>query len=360
MGHVIQAGVSQNSARQSAIFADLPVSVGAITVNKVCASGMAAVMWAAQGIKLGDWDVVVAGGMENMTMAPYLLPKARQGYRYGNGELVDATYNDGLYDIYNDFSMGMTGEIVADRFNITREEMDAFAFRSHQLAVKAQNEGKFDEEIVPVEIEIRKKGKVMISKDEGPRPDTSLEKLAQLAPTFKEGGMVTAGNASPLNDGASAIVVMSEEVAREKGIPILAKIVDYGSHATRPEWVMEAPIEGTRKLLNKTGYTLNDIDLVEHNEAFACASCAVQNSLEIPDEKFNIQNSNNPLLCAQRSWKAARTSYHLFRWWGSAHNDSRKIIRLARRFTSPEYIFDKFLYSNTYQNLLTYSTQPHF
>ncbi len=302
MGQVISAGSAQNTARQCAIGAGLPISVGAITVNKVCASGMAAIIWAAQGIKAGDWDIVVAGGTENMTMGPYLLPKGRQGYRYGNGVLIDSVYNDGLYDIYNDMPMGMTGEIVAERFNISREEMDSFAYRSHRLAVKAQEEGKFKEEIVPVEIPVRKKGTVTITKDEGPRPGTSIDKLAGLKPVFKKDGAVTAGNASPLNDGASAMVVMSEDKAQKCGLPILAKITSYGTHATRPEWVMEAPIEGTKKLLQKTGQTINDIDLFEHNEAFASASCAVKNTLDIPEEKFNVHGGavalGHPLGCS--------------------------------------------------------------
>jgi len=302
MGQVISAGCAQNTARQAAIYAGLPVSVGAITVNKVCGSGMAAVMWAAQAIKAGDMDILVAGGTENMTMAPYLLPKARQGYRFGNSEFIDAMFYDGLYDIYNDFAMGMTGEIIAERYNISREEMDAFTYRSHQRAIEAHEAGNFSEEIVPVEVPHRKKGTLKITRDEGPRPDTSLEKLAKLPPVFKKDGMVTAGNASQISDGASAIVIMSEDVAKEKGIPILAKIVGYGTYATRPEWVMEAPVHGSKQLLEKTDLSIKDLDLVEHNEAFASASCAVRNTLEIPDEKFNVHGGavalGHPLGCS--------------------------------------------------------------
>ncbi len=301
MGHVISAGCAQNTARQASIYAGLPVSVGAITVNKVCGSGLAAVMWAAQAIKTGDMDIVVAGGTENMTMAPYLLSKARQGYRFGNSTLIDAMYYDGLYDIYNDFAMGMTGEIIAERYQISREDIDAFAYRSHLRATKAHEDGKFAQEIVPVEVPV-KKGSFTVVKDEGPRPDTSLEKLAKLPPVFKKDGKITAGNASQISDGASAVIVMSEDVANEKGLPILAKIVDYGIYATRPEWVMEAPIYGTKELLEKTGFTIKDFDLVEHNEAFASASCAVQRTLDISDEQFNVHGGavalGHPLGCS--------------------------------------------------------------
>ena len=303
MGQVISAGCAQNTARQATIYAGLPVSVGAITINKVCGSGMASVIWAAQMIKTGDMGIIVAGGIENMSMAPYLLMKGRQGYRFGNDQLVDAMYYDGLYDIYNDMAMGNTGDIISERFNISREEMDAFAFRSHQRAHQATEEGKFEKEIVPVEVPIQRKGSVTITKDEGIRPDTTLEKLAKLPPVFKpKDGKVTAGNASQISDGASAIVVMSEDLAKEKGIPILAKIGPYETNATKPEWVMEAPITGVERLLERTGFTINDFDLIEHNEAFASASCAVRNSLNISDEKFNVNGGavalGHPLGCS--------------------------------------------------------------
>lgn len=302
MGQVISAGCAQNTARQASIYAGLPVSVGAITINKVCGSGLAAVMWAAQMIKTNDMDIVVAGGMENMTMAPYLLMKGRQGYRFGNDRLIDAMYHDGLYDIYNDMAMGNTGDIISERFNISREEMDEYALRSHQRAYQATEERIFEKEIVPVEISDRKKGIIAVTKDEGIRPDTTLEKLAKLPPVFKKDGNVTAGNASQISDGASAVVVMSEDQAKEKGIPILAKIGAYGTNATKPEWVMEAPVTGVKQLLEKTGFTINDFDLIEHNEAFASASCAVRNSLNIPDEKFNVNGGavalGHPLGCS--------------------------------------------------------------
>jgi acetyl-CoA C-acetyltransferase len=301
MGQVISAGCAQNTARQATIYADLPVSTGAITINKVCGSGMASVIWASQMIKTGDMDVVVAGGTENMSMAPYLLLKGRQGYRYGNNQLIDAMYHDGLYDIYHDMAMGNTGDIVSKRYKISRAEMDEFAFQSHQRAHKATKEGKFKEEIVPVEVKSRKKT-VTISEDEGIRPNTTVEALAKLRPAFSKTGKVTAGNASQISDGASAIVVMSEDLAKEKGIPILAYISDYGTNATKPEWVMEAPIEGVRQLLEKTDHKIDDFDLIEHNEAFASASCAVRNELNISNDKFNVNGGavalGHPLGCS--------------------------------------------------------------
>lgn len=302
MGQVISAGCAQNTARQATIYAGLSVSTGAITINKVCGSGMAAVMWAAQMIKVGDMDIVVAGGTENMSMAPYLLLKGRQGYRYGNNKLIDALYHDGLYDIYNDMAMGNTGDIISERFKISRGEMDEFALRSHQRAHQATEEGKFRKEIVPVEVPVRKKGTNSVTKDEGIRPDTTLEALAKLRPVFKKDGKVTAGNASQISDGASAVVVMSEDLAKEKGLPILAKIGPYGTNATKPEWVMEAPVTGVKQLLDKTGFTIRDFDLIEHNEAFASASCALRNSLNIPDDKLNVNGGavalGHPLGCS--------------------------------------------------------------
>jgi acetyl-CoA C-acetyltransferase len=301
MGQVISAGCAQNTARQCAIHAGLPVSAGAVTINKVCGSGMASIIWAAQMIKTGDMSIVVAGGTENMTMSPYLLAKGRTGYKYGNNQLIDSMYHDGLYDIYNRFAMGNTGEIISERFNISREEMDAFALRSHQKAHEARKTGKFDKEIVPVEVPV-KKGTITVTKDEGIRSDTSIEKLANLKPVFKKDGVVTAGNASQISDGASAVVIMSEDMAKEKGLPILAKIGDYNFFGTKPEWVMEAPVHGTKKLLKQTGLTIKDFDLVEHNEAFASASCAVRNTLEISDEKFNVNGGavalGHPLGCS--------------------------------------------------------------
>ena len=302
MGQVISAGCAQNTARQSTIHAGLEVKTGAITINKVCGSGMASVMWAAQMIKTGDMDIVVAGGTENMSMAPYLLMKGRQGYRYGNDQLVDSMYRDGLYDIYHDMAMGNTGDIVSDRFNISREEMDEYAYQSHQRAHKATEAGKFNDEITPVTIKVRKKGEISVTKDEGIRPSTTVEALAKLRPAFSKTGKVTAGNASQISDGAAALVIMSEDLAKEKGIPVLAKIGAYGTNATKPEWVMEAPVDGVKQLMEKTGVSIKDFDLIEHNEAFAAASCAVRNELKIPNKKFNVNGGavalGHPLGCS--------------------------------------------------------------
>jgi acetyl-CoA C-acetyltransferase len=320
MGQVISAGCAQNTARQASIYAGLPVSVGAVTINKVCGSGLMAVIWAAQAIKAGDYDVIVAGGTENMTMAPYILPKARSGYRFGNSTFIDAMYHDGLYDIYNNFPMGITGDIVSERFNISREEMDEYALRSHRRAIAAQETGAFKDEIIPVEISTRK-GTTSVAMDEGPRKETSLEVLAKLKPVFKKDGKVTAGNASQISDGSSATIVMNEDIAKEKGIPILARIIGYGTAATKPEWVMEAPIASVKQLMDKTGLTIKDMDLVEHNEAFAAASCAVRNELKIPDEKFNINGGavslGHPL--GNSGSRILVTLYHALKNHGKKH-----------------------------------------
>lgn len=287
MGNVVSAGLGQNPARQAALFAGIPKEAGACTLNKVCASGLRAVIAAAQVIKAGDADIVAAGGMENMSWAPYLLPHARFGYRMGRGEIVDAMVNDGLWDIYNNFHMGITGEIVAERFGITREDADAMALSSHQKALRALREGWFREEIVPVEV-VQKKGKMNFDRDEGPREDCSAEGLARLKPAFKEDGIVTAGNASQISDGASAVLVMSHDIAEEKGIAPMARIVGYAVAGVAPEHVMEAPIPATRKALERCSMSVNDIDLFEHNEAFASASCAVAKELGLPLERFNV------------------------------------------------------------------------
>jgi acetyl-CoA C-acetyltransferase len=302
MGNVVSAGLGQNPARQAMLAAELPDSIPAFTVNKVCGSGMKAVVLATQAIKAGDAKVIVAGGMENMNQCPFLLPKARYGYRLGDGKVVDAMVNDGLWDFYNDFHMGNTGEIIAEKYNLGREEVDAFALRSNHLALKAINEGKFKAEITPIQIKQRKGDPITFDTDEGPRADSSMEKLAKLPTVFKEGGLVTAGNASQISDGASALVVMSEEYANGKGITPLAKISEYESGGCAPELVMEAPVVTTKNLFNRTGLTMNDIDLVEHNEAFASASVAVAKALEIPDEKFNVHGGavalGHPIGCS--------------------------------------------------------------
>ena len=297
MGQVLQAGVGQAPARQAALYAGLSYDVSAVTVNKVCGSGLKAVMFAAQAIKAGDEEIIVAGGQESMSNVPYYLTKARQGYYYGNGELIDGLEYDGLLDPYNKILMGITGEIVAERYNVTREQADDFALRSHQLAIKARE--KFKDEMVPI---FNEKKENLIEFDEGPRPETSIEKLSSLKPAFKKNGIVTAGNASSINDGAAAVVVMSKSKAEELGIKPLAEIISYNSVGVKPEYVMEAPITGVRKLLEKNKLKIDDIDLVEHNEAFASASVAVKKELNIPDEIFNVNGGavslGHPLGCS--------------------------------------------------------------
>ena len=297
MGQVLQAGSGQAPARQAALYAGLPYDVSAVTINKVCGSGLKAVTLAAQAIKAGDEEIIVAGGQESMSNTPYYLTRARQGYYYGNGELIDGLEYDGLLDPYNKILMGITGEIVAERYSVTREQADEFAFRSHQLALQARE--KFKEEIVPIFNEKKEK---LIEFDEGPRADTSIEKLASLKPAFKKTGVVTAGNASGLNDGAAAVVVMKKSTAENLGFKPMAEIKGYNTVGVKPEYVMEAPIAGVRKLLDKLGLKMDDIDLVEHNEAFASASVAVKKELNIPDDIFNVNGGavalGHPLGCS--------------------------------------------------------------
>ncbi len=300
MGNVIQAGVGQNPARQTALFAGLPDKVGALTVNKVCASGLKAVCLAADSIRTGDQDLVIAGGMENMSRAPYLLMNARWGYRHGNDQLLDAMVHDGLWDVYNEFHMGVTGEIVAEKYGITREEQDQFSYESHMKALKATNSGMSREEIIPVPVG-GPEGKMLFDVDEGVRPDTSLEKLASLPPVFKEGGMVTAGNASQLSDGAAAVVVASEGKAEKMGVKPMARILGYTTGGVSPKFVMEAPIPTVHALLEKLDMTIQDFDLFEHNEAYAAATIVVARQLEIPTEKLNVRGGavalGHPLGC---------------------------------------------------------------
>ncbi len=301
MGNVLSAGLGQNPARQAAVGAGLPVEIGSTTINKVCGSGMKAVMLAANAIKAGEYEVLVAGGMENMNSAPYLLQQARFGYRLNDGKIVDHMVHDGLWDIFNDVHMGITAEIVAERFKVTREQADLLAYQSHMKAHAAQTEGRFDKEIVPVTIKGRK-GDTVFDKDEGIRPDTTMEALAKLSPSFQKDGMVTAGNASQLSDGASALVVCSRSYAEERGISPLAEIVGYATGGTRPEWIMEAPIPATRKLLDKLGMSIDEVDLFEHNEAFATASVAVRSSLNVPEDRFNVNGGaialGHPIGCS--------------------------------------------------------------
>lgn len=288
MGCVIQAGLGQNPARQAALRGGLPATVSAVTINKVCGSGLKAVMMAAQGIQLGDADTVIAGGMESMSNAPYLLPKAREGYRLGNGVLVDAMINDGLWCAFEDYHMGCTGEVVAERFNVSRAEQDEYALHSHRKASEAIKAGKFKDEIVPVEIPQKKGPPTIFDSDETVREDTSLEALGKLKPAFKEGGTVTPGNAPGVNDGASALVVTSLEKSRALGIEPLARIVAQATSGTEPELVMMAPVEAIRRVLKKAAWSLNDVDLIELNEAFAVQAVAITKELNLAPERVNV------------------------------------------------------------------------
>ncbi|HII39910.1 MAG TPA: thiolase family protein [Thermoplasmata archaeon] len=298
LGNVIQAGLGQNPARQAALHAGLPDRVAAVTVNKVCASGMKSVSIAADAIRAGSEEVVVAGGMESMSRAPYLVKEARWGIGYNHVQFLDAMVYDGLWEVYNQFHMGVTGEIVSERFQVTREDQDAFALESHRRAAHATLEGKFKEEILPVDLP----GQPRVDLDEGIRQDTSMEKLAKLAPVFREHGLVTAGNASQLSDGASAMAVLSREAADRHGVKPLARIVDYVTSGVKPELVMEAPIPAVRKILKRTGFTIDDFDLIEHNEAYAAASVAVMKELGIDHAKFNVNGGavalGHPLGCS--------------------------------------------------------------
>ena len=285
MGNVIQAGIGQAPARQASIFAGIPNTVPCTTVNKVCGSGLKSVMLASSQIRAGEASVVVAGGMESMSNAPYLLDRARTGYKLGDATIVDAMIKDGLWDVYHNFHMGMGGELVADCCGVTREIQDDVALRSYSRALDAQRRGLFDDEIVPVEVAQPKGAPVVVSKDETPR-ETSREALAKLKPAFKEGGTVTAGNASKLNDGAAAVVVASASRARDLRLRPLARVVAQAQAAREPELFLLAPAEALRRLLEKTGWDVADVDSFEVNEAFAGIE-AVRKELAIPEEKFN-------------------------------------------------------------------------
>jgi acetyl-CoA C-acetyltransferase len=302
MGNVLQAGLGQNPARQAAIYGGITPQVGAMTVNKVCGSGLKAVMLAAQAIKLGDGETIIAGGMESMSNAPYLLPSARTGQRLGHGKMIDSMVNDGLWDCYNDFHMGNTGELVSEKYKVSREEQDAFAYNSHKKAVAAIEQGNFKDEIVAVEVPQRKGDPVVVDTDEGPRKDASVEKMAKLKPVFKKDGTVTAGNASSINDGAAAVLVTSESKAKEKGLPILAYIDEYTTGGMEPEWVMMAPLKAIGKLLEKTGESIDDFDLIELNEAFSAQGVALTRELEIDPEKLNVNGGavalGHPIGCS--------------------------------------------------------------
>jgi len=290
MGNVVSAGLGQNPARQAAIYGGLSPEVGAMTINKVCGSGLKAVALAAQAIQTGNSTLVVAGGMESMTNAPYLLPQARKGYRLGDAQVVDSMVHDGLWDIYNNYHMGMTGENVAEKYGITREEQDEFALNSHRKAVAAINECRLKSQIVPVELPSKKKGAapVIFDRDESPRQDTSIEILRSLKPAFKKDGTVTAGNAPGVNDGAAAVVVTSAAKAEEVRAKPMVRIVAQATSGIDPKWVMMAPVGAVRKIWEKTGWRNEDVDLYELNEAFSVQALGVIRELGLDPAKVNV------------------------------------------------------------------------
>ncbi|OOV15247.1 acetyl-CoA C-acetyltransferase [Deinococcus sp. LM3] len=287
MGQVVQAGSGQNPARQAALKAGLTNEVGALTINKVCGSGLKAVILAAQSIRAGDQHAVLAGGMESMSNAPHLLPGARKGYRLGHAQVLDANTHDGLWCSIGDEGMGLTGERVAEKYAITREEQDAYATQSHRRAIAAQQEGRFTDEIVPVTVKGRK-GDTVVDTDEGPRADTSEETLGRLKPAFKKDGSVTAGNAPGLNDGAASLMVVSADFAQAHGLTPLAEIIDYATGGLAPEWVMMTPVPATQKLLGKLGMSASDVDVWELNEAFSVQSLAVARELGLDPARVNV------------------------------------------------------------------------
>lgn len=288
MGNVVSAGLGQNPARQAALRGGLLPDVAAMTINKVCGSGLKAVALAAQGIQTGDSNIVVAGGMESMSNAPYLLPNAREGYRLGNGTIVDSMIQDGLWDAYENIHMGNTGEAVAEKYRVSRERQDEFALNSHRKAVAAIRDGKFRDEIVAVPVPQRKGDPIMVDTDESPRPDATIESLRALKPAFKKDGTVTAGNAPGVNDGAAALVVTSAERAAALGKKPMARIVGHAVSGIEPIMVMMAPVKAVRKLVEKIGWNLRDVDLVELNEAFSVQALAVIEQLELNPEKVNV------------------------------------------------------------------------
>ncbi len=287
MGCVIQAGLGQNVARQASIKAGLPIEVPAVTMNVVCGSGLNCVNQAAQMILAGEADVVVAGGMENMSMAPYAIPQGRYGYRMGNATMVDTMVNDALTDAFNQYHMGITAENICEQWGLTREELDEFAAWSQQKAVAAQEAGRFDDEIVPVEVK-KKKETIIFNKDEGPRPGTTKESIAKLRPAFKKDGIVTAANSSGINDGAAAVIVMSEEKAKELGVTPMATWVAGALAGVDPTIMGIGPVAATKKVMAKTGMNIDDFDLIEANEAFAAQSVAVGRDLGINMDKLNV------------------------------------------------------------------------
>src|SRR5260370_5074066 len=290
MGNVVSAGLGQNPARQAALNGGLPPEVGAMTINKVCGSGLKAVALGAQAIQTGNSEIVVAGGMESMTNAPYLLPQARKGYRLGNAQIVDSMVNDGLWDVYNNYHMGMTGENVAEKYGITREQQDEYALNSHRKAAAAWKECRFKSQIVPVELPARKKGEApaIFDKDESVREDTTIEALRALKPAFKKDGTVTAGNAPGVNDGAAAVVVTSYMRAKQLGAEPMAGILAQATSGVDPKWGMMAPVSGVRQIWQKTGWEPDAVDLYELNEAFSVQTLAVMKDLGLDPARVNV------------------------------------------------------------------------
>jgi len=302
MGNVVTAGLGQNPARQAALKGGIPVTVPAVTVNKVCGSGLKAVMMAAQAVRLGDYEMVVAGGMESMSNAPYLISGAREGMRLGHGEMVDSMIKDGLWDVYENFHMGCCGEIVADKYGIPRQAQDEYALGSHRKAIAAIDAGRFKAEIVPVTLPQRKGPALVFDTDESPRRDSSMEALAKLKPAFKEGGSVTAGNAPGVNDGASAMVVMSDERAKKGGVKPLARIVAYAASGLEPKMVMMAPLDAVKKVLAKAGWKTDDAGLYELNEAFSVQAVALVKELGLKADRVNVNGGavalGHPIGCS--------------------------------------------------------------
>jgi acetyl-CoA C-acetyltransferase len=289
LGDVVGAGLGQAPARQAALKGGLSNSVGALTINKVCGSGLKAVMLAAQGIATGDIDIAVAGGMESMSNCPYLLPRVREGLRMGDGTIVDSMIHDGLWDSFHNIHMGLTGEHVSETYRVSREEQDRYAVESHRRAAEATANGWFKDELLPVSIPQKKGDPIVIDRDESIRTDTTVESLGRLKPAFKKDGTVTAGNAPGVNDGAAALVVMAADTARQLGLTPLARVVGYATSGLEPKLVMMTPVEAVKKLLRKTGWAIGDADLVELNEAFAVQAVAVTRELGLDPARVNVQ-----------------------------------------------------------------------
>ncbi|HXX92294.1 MAG TPA: acetyl-CoA C-acetyltransferase [Planctomycetota bacterium] len=288
MGSVLQAGLGQNPARQAALGGGLGPNVGAVTVNKVCGSGLKSILFAAQAIRAGDLDVAVAGGMESMTNAPYLLPEARRGTRLGDAPMVDALVHDGLWDVYNDFHMGTSCELVAERFRVTRRDMDEFAAESHRRAIAAAQSGAFRSELSPIETPGEKGQTIPVAADEGPRPDSTVERLSKLKPAFRPDGLVTAGNSSQISDGASALVVVSEKALQAHGLAPLARVTGYATVGVDPKWVLVSTIDALRRFDEKNPWKAASADLIEINEAFAGSTVAAIRELGLDPARVNV------------------------------------------------------------------------